>query len=180
LDVTDHGQCRALCSDITGEHGSIDILVNNAAVYLEGPGPSSGRKFLTLPWDAISGTVLTNLLAQMDLVHATLPIMISRGYGRIVNVSSGMGRFVELNGYAVAYRTSKAAINAFTRSVADTVGDLDILINAVCPGWTATAMGGPDAPRQPDRAAEGIVWAATLPAGGITGALLRDGEHFGW
>ncbi len=79
-----------------------------------------------------------------------------------------------------AYRMSKAALNALTCMVASAVGSNDILVNAVCPGWVRTDMGGPSAPRTVEQAADTIVWLATLPAGGPTGGFFRDRQPLPW
>ncbi len=78
-----------------------------------------------------------------------------------------------------AYITSKAALNAFTRLLAAELKGTEILVNAVCPGWVATDMGGAGGRPVADGAA-GIVWAATLPAEGPTGGFFRDGQPLPW
>jgi NAD(P)-dependent dehydrogenase (short-subunit alcohol dehydrogenase family) len=101
-------------------------------------------------------------------------------YGRIVNVSSGMGQLCDMGGCFAGYRLSKTALNAVTRIVAaETAGD-NILVNSVCPGWVRTAMGGANAERSVEEGAKGIVWAATLPDGGPSGGFFRDGQPLSW
>jgi carbonyl reductase 1 len=79
-----------------------------------------------------------------------------------------------------AYGVSKAALNAFTRILARQQGPQGPRINAVCPGWVRTEMGGGSAPRGVAEGARGIVWAATLPPDGPTGGFFRDGEAIPW
>lgn len=100
--------------------------------------------------------------------------------GRIVNVSSGAGQLASMSAYAPAYSISKAALNAFTRILADTYRDAGVLVNAVDPGWVRTDMGGPSAPRSLKEGADTIVWLATLPDGGPTGGFFRDRRAIEW
>ena len=102
------------------------------------------------------------------------------GYGRIVNMSSSMGSLAEMGPNSAAYRVSKTALNALTRVMALENQDHDILINTVSPGWVATDMGGPSAPRTPDEGADTAVWLATLPSGGPTGKFFRDRQEIAW
>lgn len=79
-----------------------------------------------------------------------------------------------------AYRVSKLALNAWTRLYAEELRARDVHVNAVCPGWVRTRMGGAGASRSVREGAEGIVWAALLPAGGPTGGFFRDGRAVSW
>ncbi|MEA5520858.1 SDR family NAD(P)-dependent oxidoreductase, partial [Limnoraphis robusta] len=99
---------------------------------------------------------------------------------RVVNVSSGMGQLNGMNSGYVGYRVSKTAVNALTRILADEVRDLDILVNAVCPGWVKTRMGGENATRNPEEGADTIVWLATQPTGGVSGGFFRDRKPIEW
>jgi len=85
-----------------------------------------------------------------------------------------------MGGGTPAYSVSKAALNALTRMLADELRRDRVLVNSVCPGWVATEMGGPAAPRTPEEGARSVVWAATLPEGGPTGGFFRDGEPLPW
>ena len=102
------------------------------------------------------------------------------GYGRIVNVSSGLGQLDDMKGGWPAYRISKTALNALTRIAAAELGDAGIKVNSVCPGWVRTDMGGPTAERPVELGAETAVWLATLPDDGPTGGFFRDKKSIPW
>jgi NAD(P)-dependent dehydrogenase (short-subunit alcohol dehydrogenase family) len=107
--------------------------------------------------------------------------MLESGYGRVVNVSSGSGELTGMADDTPAYRVSKAALNALTLIVADAARRApDVLVNAVCPGWVRTRMGGPGAPRTVEQGADTIVWLATLPTGGPTGGFFRNRRSIPW
>jgi NAD(P)-dependent dehydrogenase (short-subunit alcohol dehydrogenase family) len=107
-------------------------------------------------------------------------MMRQQNYGRIVNVSSGMGQLTQMGGGAPGYRLSKTALNALTRILAAELEGTNILVNSVCPGWVRTDMGGESAPRSPEQGADTIVWLATLPDGSPTGGFFRDRAPIPW
>ncbi len=89
----------------------------------------------------------------------------------------------EKNGWpSNAYSVSKVGLNALTRVLArELVSDgRDMLVNAVCPGWVRTRMGGQSAPRSPEQGARTPVWLALLPKGGPTGGFFRDEKAIAW
>jgi NAD(P)-dependent dehydrogenase (short-subunit alcohol dehydrogenase family) len=106
--------------------------------------------------------------------------MAERGYGRVVNISSGAGQLSSMSTYAPAYSISKAALNAFTRILAASYAGKGVLVNAVDPGWVRTDMGGPSAPRSVQQGVETTLWLATLPADGPTGGFFRDKRRIAW
>ena len=180
LDVSDNRSVARFVECVLKRFGHVDILVNNAGILQEGNARDGFVTLLDQDLKALDETFSVNLFGPVMLTKLFLPSMIELHYGRIVNVSSGMGRFVELDQYAPFYRCSKAALNAFTRCVAAEVREFNVLVNAVCPGWVRTAMGTEEAVRSVTEGARGVVIAATLPNGGPSGQLLRDGENFGW
>ncbi|HKR76145.1 MAG TPA: SDR family NAD(P)-dependent oxidoreductase [Rhodanobacter sp.] len=175
LDVTDAQQIAELADWIRREYGRLDVLVNNAGGHAD----REARAETTAP-DDIRAALETNLLGAWQLCSALLPLMRRHRYGRIVNVTSGCAASMapDAIGYP-AYRVSKAALNAYTRALAAELAGSGILVNAVCPGWVATGLGGPGG-GPVERGAAGIVAAACLPEPGVNGALLRDGQRIAW
>jgi len=174
LDVSKEQSIGGALDTITGSFGKLDILVNNAGIFAD-PG-----SFYDTTSEDLHRTLLVNLYGPLRLIQTFLPMMIQNDYGRIVNVSSGMGQLSDMGGGYPAYRISKTAINALTSlSSVEAVGK-NIKINSVCPGWVKTDMGGASATRPVEKGAETIVWAATLPDSGPTGKFFRDKKEIGW
>jgi len=179
LDVTDADSIRAAVAEVRGLFGRIDVLVNNAAILKEGLLPED-TSVLDVSSDLVNQTFLTNTVGPLRMIQATVPGMRERGYGRIVNLSSGAGQLAEMGGGFPAYRLSKSALNALTRITAAELGAHEIKVNSVCPGWVRTDMGGPHATRTVEHGAETAVWLATLPEDGPTGGFLRDMKPIPW
>jgi NAD(P)-dependent dehydrogenase (short-subunit alcohol dehydrogenase family) len=173
LDVASDASCARL-----GELGPVDVLVNNAGIIAEGGEPS--RSALTVPADRLREAFETNTLGAYRATQALAPGMRERGYGRIVNVSSGMGQLSEMGSGNPAYRVSKTALNALTRIFAQELAGSGVLVNSVCPGWVRTDMGGPGARLEPEEGVETIVWAATLRDDGPTGLFFRNKQPIPW
>jgi len=121
----------------------------------------------------------TNLYGAWQLVQALLSQLKAAKGARIVNVSSGAGALEGMGGGIPAYRISKVSLNALTVMLADELNSSGMLVNAVCPGWVATDMGGAGG-RPISEGARGIVWAATLDSNGPTGGFYRDGQPISW
>mgnify|MGYP006277973901 CR=1 FL=1 len=172
LDVADPASIRSALDALSS--GPVDVLVNNAGVLRPGDALNADLDDMDLSWRV-------NVRGPWMLVADLLPGMVERGHGRVVNVSSGGGSFGEgsmMTGHAT-YAVTKAALNALTVCSAALV-EGDVKINAACPGWVRTRMGGDSAPRSVDEGAGGIVWLATLPADGPHGGFFRDGEAVPW
>jgi NAD(P)-dependent dehydrogenase (short-subunit alcohol dehydrogenase family) len=171
LDVTDGGSVEACARRLSDAGTDIDVLVNNAGVY-----PTEG--VFQVDEETFRGALEINTLGPFRTCRAFVPAMVRRGYGRVVNVSSGGGSFGEGIG-PVAYGASKAALNALTVKVAEAARG-DVKANAMCPGWVRTDMGGAGAPRSPEQAADTLVWLATLPTDGPNGGFFRDRRPIPW
>jgi NAD(P)-dependent dehydrogenase (short-subunit alcohol dehydrogenase family) len=172
LDVASTESIESALADLAREGIEVDLLVNNAGVYHTGD-------CLGVAMEAVRESMEVHLFGPLALCRALVPAMVQRGYGRVVNVSSGYGAFSEgLKGDA-PYALSKAALNALTLKLAGEVRG-DVKINAACPGWVRTRMGGRGADRSVEEGADTIIWLATLPASGPNGAFFRDRKPIAW
>ena len=170
LDVADAESIAALAASLD----RVDVLVNNAAISYD-----TGNRAATVDLDFVREALEVNLFGAWALTQALLPQLRASGHGRVVNVSSGAGSLATMGGGTPAYQVSKAALNALTRTLAGELRADGILVNAVCPGWVATDMGGAGGRPVEDGAAS-VVWAAVLPDDGPTGGFFRDGEPVAW
>jgi NAD(P)-dependent dehydrogenase (short-subunit alcohol dehydrogenase family) len=170
LDVTDTESIGRLAAELE----RVDVLVNNAAILYD-----TWNRAATVDLDVVREAMETNLYGAWAMSQALLPQLRRSGHGRIVNVSSEGGSLASMGGGTPAYGVSKAALNAFTRTLAGELRGDGILVNAVCPGWVATDMGGPGG-RPVEQGAASVVWAALLPDDGPTGGFFRDGEPVPW
>jgi NAD(P)-dependent dehydrogenase (short-subunit alcohol dehydrogenase family) len=171
LDVADGTSVAACAERLAGDGIAVDVLVNNAGVY-----PTEG--VFSVGEETFRGALGINTVGPFLTCQAFVPQMMDRGYGRVVNVSSGSGSFGEGLGPA-AYAVSKAALNALTVKVTQALRG-DVKANAMCPGWVRTEMGGSGAPRSPAEAVDTLVWLATLPEDGPSGGFFRDRRSIPW
>jgi len=176
LDVTDPASIESCIREIEERHGRLDVLVNNAGI--EGGGWGSNAADVDL--DEVRDTLETNLFGAWKLTQAALPLMRRNGYGRIVNLSSGMGQLGEMGGHAPSYRISKVGLNALTRMLTAELDGENVLVNSCCPGWVRTDMGGPSANRSVEQGGDTPYWLATLPDDGPRGGFFRDRKPIPW
>lgn len=174
LDVADEQSVQAAIDEIDRRLGRLDIVVNNAAIHYD-----TFQRVDTADLAVVREAIETNTLGAWRTVLAALPMLRASGSGRVVNVSSGGGAWDSMTGATPAYSISKLAVNGLTRMLAETLGRDGVLVNAVCPGWVATDMGGAGGRPVADGAA-GVVWAALLPDDGPTGQFFRDRERIPW
>jgi NAD(P)-dependent dehydrogenase (short-subunit alcohol dehydrogenase family) len=174
LDVADAASVESAVERMRREHGRLYAVVNNAAILYD-----TWQRGVDANLDEVREAFETNVLGAWRVVQATLPLLRASSTGRIVNVSSGAGALTDMGGGTPAYRTSKAALNALTRVLAAELRADRILVNAICPGWVATDMGGAGGRPISDGAA-GIVWAVELPDDGPTSGFFRDGRPIAW
>lgn len=177
LDVTNQASIEQLAQFIKENFNRLDVLVNNAGVYLDNSNGSSS--ILNAKLDTLQQTLETNLYGPLMLCQALIPLMKVNNFGRIINVSSGMGQLTDMTGDSPAYRISKTSLNALTRILADELKSTGIVVNSICPGWVKTDMGGANAPRTPEQGADTIVWLATQPES-ETGGFFRDRQPIPW
>ncbi len=169
LDVADPKSVITLAAYIEEKFGRLDVLVNNAGINYD-----RWHDAINADLDEVHETLETNLFGAWRMTQAVIHLMQKQQYGRIVNVSSGAGALTDMLAGTPGYSISKTALNALTIKIAREVVNENILVNAVCPGWVRTDMGGPNANRSPEKGAETIVWLATLPDGSPTGKFFRD------
>jgi NAD(P)-dependent dehydrogenase (short-subunit alcohol dehydrogenase family) len=174
LDVADEDSVRAAADAMRRERGRLDAVVNNAAILYD-----TWQRGVDADLAEVRDAFDTNVLGAWRVIQATLELLRRSQSPRIVNVSSGAGALTDMGGGTPAYRTSKAALNALTRVLAAELRSERILVNAVCPGWVATDMGGAGG-RPVSEGAAGIVWAVELPDDGPTSGFFRDGRPIAW
>jgi NAD(P)-dependent dehydrogenase (short-subunit alcohol dehydrogenase family) len=174
LDVADQASVEALTGWLRAEHGGLDVLVNNAGVHYD-TGQTAARADLRVVQEALA----INTVGAWRTVVALADLL--RPGARVVNVSSGAGSFGENAGAGgtPAYAVSKAALNMLTVKLAADLRPRRVLVNAVCPGWVATDMGGAGGRPVADGAAS-VLHAVDLPADGPTGGFFRDGHPIPW
>jgi NAD(P)-dependent dehydrogenase (short-subunit alcohol dehydrogenase family) len=175
LDVADPESVEGLARSVEEEFGRLDVLVNNAAISND-----DGQSGVDADLDRVKEALEANLLGAWRLCELAIPMMRRNGYGRIVNVSTGLASLEDMGGGSPGYRVSKTALNVLTRILASELRGSGILVNAVNPGWVQTDMGGSGATRTAEEGAEALVWAATLPNNGPNGGFFRDREPVAW
>jgi NAD(P)-dependent dehydrogenase (short-subunit alcohol dehydrogenase family) len=174
LDVTDPGGLAAAAQEVDRAVGRVDVLVNNAAVHYD-----TGQTAVDADLAVVREAIETNVLGAWQTTLAFLPLLRRSAHPRVVMVSSEGGSLTSMGGGTPAYSVSKAALNALTRVLAGDLRHDGVLVNAVCPGWTATDMGGPGGRPVPE-GARSVLWAVDLLDGGPTGTFTRDGQPLRW
>jgi len=179
LDITDDASVAAAA----GALEELDVLINNAAAFVDWTELASAADLATA-----RAVLDTNLLGSWRVTQAMLPLLRRSPHPRIVMVSSGGGSHADeqfgltrRGGAAASYGISKAALTALTATLAAELADTPILVNAVCPGLTATWPGAEQMGARPvGEGAASVLWAATLADDGPRGGFFRDGEPLGW
>lgn len=174
LNVVEPDSIAQLVIEVEQAFGRLDVLVNNAGILYD-----TWQQPSTANLDTVQEAIATNTLGPWRMCKAFVPLMRQSQQGRIVNVSSGAGSLSTMGSSTPAYSVSKAALNALTRTLAAELKSSGILVNAVCPGWVATEMGGAGG-RPIEEGAASVVWAVMLPNNGPTGEFFRDGNHLPW
>jgi NAD(P)-dependent dehydrogenase (short-subunit alcohol dehydrogenase family) len=201
LDVTDPESIARASRALGERHDHLDVLVNNAGVALDGFDAEMARRTLDVN---VRGPRAVTEAFRPHLAEGASIVMVSSGMGELSCVSAALSRELEDPALTVerleelmdefvgsvadgtfsakgwprsAYRVSKVCLNALTRILARQPESSSMMINAVCPGWVRTDMGGSAASRDVAEGAASIVWAATLRPGGPSGGFFRDGRQ---
>jgi NAD(P)-dependent dehydrogenase (short-subunit alcohol dehydrogenase family) len=157
--------------EVMRQSGGFDILVNNAGVLRDVSLLDRRSDF--------DEAMEVMVAAPLDLIRMNMPHWRSTGWGRIVNLSSGWGSFAEGLEGPGAYGIAKAALNALTKVLPRDLPS-GVKVNAACPGWVATRMGGAGAPLTPEEGADTPIWLALLPEDGPTGGFFRRRQPISW
>lgn len=186
LDISDSEDIATVTSYIENEYGVLDILVNNAAVFLDSAW--FGNNVESVPMKTLRDTFDINYFGTVELTQALLPLIKKSDAGRIVNISSVSGSFgvhldeshwlYQLKPYA--YSASKTALNQFTVFLANALKETNIKVNAANPGWVQTSIGSDQAPLTPEEGAKTGVALALLDNDGPTGTFSQSGEPLLW
>lgn len=174
IEVDNSVNIDALGEWVKERFGRVDALVNNASTA-----PDLWAMGGNTDLSPVAEALDINLFGAWRVTQALLPLLRSSPRPRIVNVSSEGGSIARISGGRPAYAVSKAALNALTRMLAAELYRDGVLVNAVCPGWTAQE-GGNAGGRTPAQGAASVVWAVTIPNGGPTGTFTRDGRELPW
>ena len=203
LDVASHESIDALTVRLERQGQQLTTLVNNAGIAMEGFDVKVAER--TLAVNFFGAWRVTERLLPLMVTNGRI-VMVSSGSGELEGLAPELrGRvdppsskealagfvreFIEdVRGgqYATkgwprsAYRISKLALNALTRVLAAELEGRHMRVNAICPGWVRTRMGGPSAPRSIEEGIDTIVWAAMLPPEGPTGGFFRDRSLIPW
>ncbi len=175
MDVRDTGSIRAAAKAFPGIADRLHVLVNNAGIY-----PDKGVTILSVSRDQLAETLQTNALGPVIVTQAFLPFLRKARPARVINVSSGYGQLDDLSPEVPSYCLSKLALNGVTIMLAKALRGKGIAVNAICPGWVRTRMGGPTAPRSVEEGADTAVWLATEASPELTGKFLRDRQEIPW
>lgn len=179
LEMTSQSDIDSLARYLREIHGRVDVLINNAGILIDGD-LSNPTSICDADIEIIRKTIEVNTLAPMMLIKALLPMMQEVGYGRIVNISSGMGQLSDMSGHHPGYRISKAALNTVTAIFSAELKGSGIAINSVCPGWVRTDMGGLNAARSLEQGIDTAIWLATSTDAGQSGGFYRDRQLIDW
>jgi NAD(P)-dependent dehydrogenase (short-subunit alcohol dehydrogenase family) len=175
LDVSDSASIRAAAGEFANHASHLDVLMNNAGIY-----PDRGVNILTVSRELLTRTFQTNTFGPVEVTQAFLPWLRESEAARVVNISSGYGQLEGLSPDVPSYCLSKLALNGVTLMLSKALRQDKIAVNAVCPGWVRTEMGGPNADRSVEEGADTAVWLASEAPHHLTGRFFRDRKEIPW
>jgi NAD(P)-dependent dehydrogenase (short-subunit alcohol dehydrogenase family) len=169
LDVSDDRSIEQAVALLTQRIRHLDILTNNAGIY-----PDKQVDSLTISRELLNAAMQTNTFGAILMVQACLPLLEKSTDARVINMSSDMGELYGLTTTATSYSLSKLALNGATIMLSQSLTPKNIAINAMCPAWVRTDMGGTSAPRSPEQGADTAIWLATEAPRNESGKFWRD------
>lgn len=174
MDVSDDYSVTVAAEALARQISKLDVLINNAAILLR-----EDEKVLQQGNEVLLQTVNTNSYGPLRVSRALVPLM--RDSSRIINITSEGGSMsLPVGGWSPAYCVSKTMLNAITRNMALELSGKGIAVNAACPGWVRTDMGGASAPRTVEKGAETPVWLASEASQTLTGRIFMDKKEISW
>ena len=175
LDVTKPDSIEAFAREVQSLTDHLDVLINNAGLLLD-----FTSSIFEIDGPLLQQTFAVNSIAPVLIAQKLLPLLKKSSEPRIINVSSGAGQLSdnELTTWAPAYSASKAALNALTQQLAAALPTF--AVNAMCPGWCSTRMGGKNAPKTPAEGADTMVWLAEEAPQSLTGKFIRERKEIVW
>lgn len=168
-DLANHAEVVAMLDEIDARGTQVDIVFNNAAVQV-----GYRTNYWKTPVEDFDLSFRINFTAVTTICYRLIPPMIERGFGRVINTTSGIRDQPEQAGYSA----SKAALDKFTRDLGTKLEGSNVLINLTDPGWCRTDLGGPQAPNAPESSIPGVVVGAFLDDT-RSGRLLNAGDFYG-
>ncbi|MEO0840658.1 MAG: SDR family NAD(P)-dependent oxidoreductase [Cyanobacteria bacterium J06643_5] len=169
LDVADDNSINQAFKNIESQIDKLDVLINNAGIY-----PDEGINILDIDRELLDKTLNVNTFGAIRMVQEFLPLLKKSSDARIINVSSGYGEIDGLSANVPSYCLSKLALNGANIMLSQSLRSQNIAVNAICPGWVKTDMGGDSAPRTPEQGADTAIWLATEASRNETGKYWRD------
>lgn len=173
MDVDDTNSIEVAAGELKNKMSTLDILFNNAGILLK----EYNVDAVDTPETSILKTFNTNTLGVLRVSRSVIPLM--KNGGRIINVSSGMGQLEDMESGSIAYRLSKTALNALSKVMSNELSSKNIKVNAICPGWVQTDMGGSSANLTVKESTDRIIKFA-LKDNFPNGKFLQHGEVIPW
>ena len=168
-ELSDFAQVEAMLKGIDEKGTDIDIVLNNAGLQI-----AYRTEYLDTPMSDYDISFKINTMAPMIICYHFLPKMKEKGFGRIVNTTSG----IRLEPQQAGYSASKAALDKVTIDLGSVYQGTDIILSLADPGWCRTDLGGPNAPNAPESAIPGVVVGAFVDDK-KSGRLFSAGEFAG-
>jgi len=166
-ELANHGEVAAMLDEIEAKGTPVDIVFNNAAVQI-----AYRKDYWQTPVEDFELSFRINFIAAATICNRLIPPMLGRGFGRVVNTTSGIRNEPEQAGYAA----SKAALDKFTKDLGSRLEGTGVVMSITDPGWCRTDLGGPQAPNEVESVIPGIAVGAFI-GDGPSGRFL-PAQHF--